>query len=345
MAKKTDIIINTKMSGAPMKLPEMDYPILPRENMKLILEHKKPLWVPIMFQEINACLGAPADMERPPLNETGKDWFGTTWEYVDSVGAQMSPPEKHICPDPRDWREKLIFPDLDKIDFTEGKDEQAPRFDNSKKMNMYVMQNGMFERLLDIADSAEVFVWLATEPEDAIAYANAMADYKIKLVDKIIDNWLPIDFFALSDDWGTQKSTFISPAMWEQIFYQPTKRFADHIRSRGYYVNCHSCGKVEALIPYIASFADLWEGQGMNDKAALKRKYGDQLSFTVNLDAYLLNDPDVTEDQLVKAVRHAIDTIGENGGMIMASAGPNEFVASTVIRETFEYSRKKYANH
>ena len=36
---------------------------------------------------------------------------------------------------------------------------------------------------------------------------------------------------------------------------------------------------------------------------------------------------------------------GEGGGMIMASAGPNEFVASTVINETFEYSRKKYARH
>jgi len=346
MAEKSTIIIDTRMSAAPpMNLPTPDFPITPRENMKLILEHKKPLWVPVMFRENNLCLGAPADMERPPLNETGKDWFGTTWEFVEAVGAQMSPPDKHICPDPRDWREKLVFPDLDKVDFTEGKEQMAPRLDNTEKMNMYVMQNGMFERLLDISDTAEIFVWLAEEPEDAIAYANAMADYKIKLVDKIIDNWLPVDFFALSDDWGTQKTTFISPAMWERIFYQPTKRIADHIKSRGHYVNVHSCGKIETLVPFIATFADLWEGQSMNDKAALSRKYGDRLAFTVNLDQYLLNDPDVTEDQIVKAVRHAIDTVGENGGMIMASMGPNEFVASTVINETFAYSRKKYAGN
>jgi len=344
LAKKTDIVIDTRLAVDPAKLPDIDYPIAPRENMKLVLEHKKPLWVPVMFRENNFCM-APADRERPPLNASGQDWFGVDWEFVEAVGAQMSRPGKHICPDPADWREKLVFPDLDNIDFTEGREEMAPRFENSAKMNMYVMQNGMFERLLDIADANEVFVWLATEPEDAIEYANTMADYKIRLVDKIIDNWLPVDFFALSDDWGTQISTFISPAMWEHIFYKPTKRIADHIKSRGYYINCHSCGKIEALVPFIAEFADLWEGQSMNDHVDLKRRFGDKLAFTIALDPYLLNDPDVTESQLVKAVRTAIDTYGGGGGMVMMSTGPNEFVASTVIRETFEYSRKKYAGN
>ena len=277
------------------------------------------------------------------MNKSGKDWFGTTWEFVETVGAQMASPDKHICPDPADWREKLIFPDLDKIDFTRGKEKVASRIDSSAKMNVYFIQNGMFERLLDIADANEVFVWLATEPEDAIEYANAMADYKIRLIDKLIADWLPIDIFTLSDDWGTQRSTFVSPAMWEHIFYQPTKRIADHIKSRGCYVNCHSCGKIDPLVPFIASFADIWEGQSMNDRAALKRKCGSELAFSIDLDPYLVNDPDVTEDQLVSAVREAIDIYGDGVGMALMSAGPNEFVASIVIRETFEYSRKKYA--
>jgi len=344
MANATGNKFAMMTGGPPMNLPEIDFPIPPKENMKLVLEHKKPLWVPVMFRELNFCM-APADNERPPLNETGVDWFGTTWEFVESAGAQMSPPPMHICPDPRDWREKLIFPDLDKIDFTEGMERETPGVDNSEKMNMYIVQNGMFERLLDISDANELFVWLATEPEDAIEYANAMADYKIKLIDKIIDNWFPVDLFALSDDWGTQISTFISPAMWEEIFYGPTKRIADHIKSRGCYVNCHSCGKIEAIVPLIATFADLWEGQPMNDHVALKKKVGDRLAFTIGLNQKLLNAPDITEDQSVKVVRDAIDTYGENGGMILMSAGSSEFVTATIIRETFEYSRKKYASH
>jgi hypothetical protein len=270
------------------------------------------------------------------------DWFGATWEFVPSVGAQMVPPGTHICPDPRDWREKLIFPDLDRIDFAKDREKYLPLFDNSQKMNMYVMQNGMFERLLDIADSMEVFVWLKEEPEDAIAYANAMADYKIKVIDKVIDNWVPIDFFALSDDWGTQHAPFMSPAMYENIFFEPTRRIADHIHSRGYFVNCHSCGKINDIVPYIAQFADVWEGQPMNDHRALKKQFGDKLAFTIQLDPAVVEKPGVTEAELVKAVRDAIDTYGYDGGMIMFSMGNDPFSTGIIARETFEYSRKKF---
>jgi len=254
----------------------------------------------------------------------------------------MVPPETHICPDPRDWREKLVFPDLDAIDFSAGIDEARVQYDNSMKMNMYVMQNGMFERLLDIADSEEVFIWLATEPEDVIEYANTMADYKIKLIDKIIDNWVPIDFVALSDDWGTQRAPFMSPKMYEQYFYGPTKRLADHIHSRGKYVNMHSCGKIDDIVPYIAEFADMWEGQPMNDIAALKRRFSDRLTFTVHLDKHINDDTDVPDSEVIAAVRKAIDTYGENGGMIMFSMGGTPRVTELILRETFEYSYKKF---
>jgi len=323
------------------ELPKIDYPVAPRENMKLILEHKKPIWAPVMFAENTFC-ECPNDGERPPLTESGTDWFGATWKFVDAVGAQMVPPETHICPDPRDWREKLIFPDLDAIDFSKGIKEGLIKYDNSKKMNMYVMQNGMFERLLDIADSEELFVWLATEPEDVIEYANTMADYKIKLIDKIIDDWVPIDFVALSDDWGTQRAPFMSPKMYEQYFYEPTKRLADHIHSRGKYVNMHSCGKIEDIVPYIATFADIWEGQPMNDILSLKRRFGDKLAFTVSLDPAITDDPDISDSEVIAAVRKTIDIYGENGGMIMFRMGSTPRVTEIILRETFEYSYKKY---
>jgi hypothetical protein len=331
--------------GSPVAMPpfpKLDYPVPPRENMKLLLEHKKPLWVPVMFAE-NTFVQNPNDRERPfPLSESGTDWFGATWHFVESAGAQMVPPETHICPDPRDWREKLVFPDLDKIDFAKGKEDWIQVFDNSERMNMYALQNGMFERLLDISESEEVFVWLASEPEDVIEYANAMADYKIKLVDKIIENWVPIDFFSISDDWGTQNAPFMSTAMYARYFYEPTKRIADHIRARGYFVDMHSCGKLNDIVGYIANYADLWEGQPMNDHVALKRLYGDRLAFTIGLDPKVAENPNATEAELVAEVRRAIDLYGENGGMVLMSLGATPDSTAVIMNEAFEYSKKKY---
>ena len=331
----------------PPNLPKIDFPIPPKENMKLVLEQKKPLWVPILLTENNFCLAAPADRERPQIFESGYDWFGTYWEYVEVVDGQMAPPEGRICPDPREWREKLVFPDLDAIDFSEGREKAAASYDPDK-LTMYIIQNGMFERLLDISDVSEAFYWLATEPEDAIEYANAIADFKIKHINKLIDEWGLVDIFALSDDWGTQRSPFISPKMWEEIFYGPTKRIADHIKKRGFYVNCHSCGKIDALAPYIATFSDLWEAQPMNDFAALKKQVGGQLAFSINYDPKIVLDPDVTNDQVIKVVRDTIDLLGEGGGLVITSAGgmgASEHVASLIVTETYEYSRKKYAGN
>lgn len=335
--------VSDKPAFTPPNYPKIDFPISPKENMKLLLEHKKPLWAPNLLTETNLCLAAPADRERPPFPQSGKDWFGTYWEFVESAFGQMAPPEGRICPDPRDWRDKLIFPDLSVIDFSEGRDEMASKFD-PEKMTMYIVQNGLFERLLDITDVNELFVWLAEEPEDVIEYANAMADFKIKHIDKIIDEWGLVDIFAYSDDWGTQRAPFISPAMWKQYFYDPTKRIADHIKSRGYYVNIHSCGKIDPLVPYIATFADLWEGQSMNDHAALRKEVGNQLAFTIYLDPKITMNPDVSDGEVIEAVRSAIDTYGEGGGMVMMTRSIYERITSLVITETFEYSRKKYMN-
>ena len=327
---------------APPNFPTIDFPISPKENMRLLLEHKTPVWAPNLLTETNLCLAAPADRERPPFPQSGKDWFGTHWEFVESAFGQMAPPEGRICPNPADWREKLVFPDLSAIDFSEGRDEMAPKFDPDK-MTMYIIQNGLFERLLDITDVNELFLWLAEEPEDAIEYANAMADFKIRHIDKVIDEWGLVDFFAYSDDWGTQRSPFISPAMWERIFYGPTKRIADHVKSRGYFFNMHSCGKIDALVPYIATFADMWEGQSVNDHAALRKEIGNRLAFTIYLDPKITMDPDVADDEIIGAVRAAIDAYGEGGGMVMMTRSRSERVNSLIITETYEYSRKKYA--
>jgi len=130
--------------------------------------------------------------------------------------------------------------------------------------------------------------------------------------------------------------------MYEKYFFLPTKRIADHIHKRGYFVNQHSCGKIEKLVPYIAQFADMWEGQEMNDKVAIKKRFGNKLVLTIGLDNDLVAKPDVTEGELVAHIRETIDTYGEDGGMVLFAFGVNQFTTDIIMNETFEYSRKKY---
>jgi hypothetical protein len=86
----------------------------------------------------------------------------------------------------------------------------------------------------------------------------------------------------------------------------------------------------------------MWEAQPMNDLVAVKKKFGDKLAFTVHLDPAVNDNPDATEAEIVKAVRYAIDTYGENGGMVLFSMGSSPKATEIIARETFEYSRKKF---
>jgi hypothetical protein len=137
----------------------------------------------------------------------------------------------------------------------------------------------------------------------------------------------------------------MSPAMYGRYFYEPTKRIADHIHERGYFVDQHSCGKLNEIVGYIATYADIWEGQPMNDHIALKKAYGDKLAFTIGLDQDIAGNPNATEDELIKEVRRVVDTYGENGGMVLMSLGATPEGTATIMNEVFEYSRKKYSGN
>ena len=239
--------VESRMTPPPCDPPALDYPVTPKENLKLLLDGKIPYWVPMMGldHQMTAC---PGDNDRPPYGTSGKDWFGVSWTYVDTVGGQTVSPNSFIMEDMSQWREKFIFPDLDKIDFSQGREEAAAKC-NPNKPTGYVMQDGLFERLLSLCPTEECLAWMVEEPEDAADFFNAMADYKIAMVHKLMKEWVPLDILINSDDWGTQLSTFMAPETFRELIAPPMKRIADVVRSYGVYYICHSCGKCQALAP------------------------------------------------------------------------------------------------
>ena len=118
---------------------------------------KKPLWVPNMNLE-KALVLCPHDNDRPFFFDDGKDWFGVDWTFVPSAGGQMVTPNTFIMDDPIEWEEKLIFPNFDEMDFSVGREEAEEKIDPTI-MNFYLMQDGLFERLLSLATAENVFLF------------------------------------------------------------------------------------------------------------------------------------------------------------------------------------------
>jgi hypothetical protein len=58
-----------------------------------------------------------------------------------------------------------------------------------------------------------------------------------------------IDALFLTDDWGTQKGTFVGRKVFEQFFAPRYRTMFDAIHAHGWHVILHSCGRINDFVP------------------------------------------------------------------------------------------------
>ncbi|MFH0921776.1 MAG: uroporphyrinogen decarboxylase family protein [Fibrobacterota bacterium] len=58
-----------------------------------------------------------------------------------------------------------------------------------------------------------------------------------------------VDAIMFPEDWGTQKQTLISPALWREEFFPRFQKLCGLAHSLGLKVFMHSCGRIEAIVP------------------------------------------------------------------------------------------------
>lgn len=297
--------------------------LTPRENALAALEHRVPERIVNLIHDTNMlgtyliCERAPAEPGRP-YGSDGVDWFGVHWKYEEVSGAPMvdpdySPMMNDIC----EWRTQVHFPDLSKVDFLSAAeaDLSSPSYDKDK-LNLVTIMSGPFERLLSLMHTDEALCALITEPEECLAFFNAVADYKIDLINRLHEVY-PIDLIDFHDDWGTQKSAFMSPDTWQAVLAQPISRIARHCRELGIHLQIHSCGKMEAIVPYMLEAGiHHWSScQGMNDIPTLVHKFGDRMTFFGCMDIPEVQVDGLTDDELLKIVGERIDNICRGGAV------------------------------
>jgi len=272
-----------------------------RENIIMALEHKIPEWIPNyrtdVCQYVPSCVHERAPGDGSPaqsLGGTGKDWFGVDWVFEPVIGGSMVDPKyPPLLDDITKWREIVKIPDMDAIDWKAAR-EKDERMIKPDKFYVITLLNGPYERMHSLMGMIEANCALLTDPEDAGALLMAIADFKIKLVDKLVE-YYPVDMIEVHDDWGHQRNTFMSLETWRQLIAPAMEKIVGHIKAKGKFVQVHSCGKVETLIPDMIEIGiDHWSScQACNDIRSVICKYGDKLTCLGGMDA-----PELTADSL-----------------------------------------------
>ena len=297
--------------GGP-ESPMYSYPVTPKEAVIAMMK-KEPVWQitgtesrmfsPRVYPD-HVARGFVYDGTGPNPTTGGPDMFGIEWEYVAQVGGSMVRPGKPFVEDANEIKDKVVWPDIEKWDW-EAAAKANEGYLSDNKFNCCWHLNGWYERLISFMDFENAIMAIFDEDQqDAVhAFFDQMTDLYISIFEKYLIYFPKIDGFCIHDDWGSQKETFFSPAVAEEMIVPYMKRVTDYLHSRGRFCELHSCGQLLKQVPnMIKAGWDSWNGQPMNDTHKIYELYGDQIIIGVIPDMY---DPATKSEEEQKAA--AID--------------------------------------
>ncbi len=316
--------VGKAIAGAPLgtKPYEADLVCSPRENMKLLLEHKVPKYLPMAGDTYP--ITPDIICERSYDNKTGPDWFGCKWTFEPGIGATMVKPGDEMLDTIVGWQNKVKFPDLDALDWEECA-KGIEKYYDENRMSDWWLQVGLFERLHALLGMEGALEALMEDEDEVGEFFEAMTEHKIKII-KYLTKYFHVDMICYHDDWGYNKDGFIPPRIFERIIAPNLKKIVQTAHDGGAYFNMHSDGRIERYIPYmIDAQVDMWNpAQTVNDVVAIKKEYGDRLVLNGAMDEGWTNDPRAEEEKLRQYVQEKVKVLGAGGGFY---ASPATFTA------------------
>jgi uroporphyrinogen-III decarboxylase len=213
-----------------------------------------------------------------------------------------------VLKDIRKWKEAVKMP---KTDYPDSDWEDIVKIaESTNRKETFVTAcyfTGVFERLHYLMGMEDALANFYEEPElmhDLIKYAT---EYELKFAEQITKHCKPDALFH-HDDWGTQKSTFLSPEMFQEFIKPAYMQIYKFYKDHGVEVVVHHSDSYAAtLVPDMIDMGiDVFQGcQKTNNVPELVKKYGGKISFLGDLDNNRLDKADWNTDLVRKEVERA----------------------------------------
>ncbi|MCL2227664.1 MAG: methyltransferase [Oscillospiraceae bacterium] len=296
-----------------------NYPVSMYDGVKALYD-RKPVWQVLdsMDNKLFTPRIIPDNVARALIFEAGEpfdavtqggglDMFGIDWEYIPVATGSMVRPGKPFIEDANEWYDKVVWPDIDSWDWEGSAKLNNGTYLKPENYNVAWFQTGWYERLISFMDFEGAIMALYDEDQqDAVkALFDKLSDLYVRIFEKYVTHFPDVHAFFIHDDWGSQKETFFSPALCEEMIVPYMKRVTDFLHSKGKMCILHSCGQLLKQVPnIIAAGWDAWGPQLMNDTHKIYELYGDKL--LIGVDPAPIAE-DATEEQQRAAAREYAD--------------------------------------
>ncbi len=262
-------------------------------------------------------VGAPAKLDPSPV-ESGDPY--EPGEYTDPWGCVFTNIHRGIIGEVKtpliqtdDWS------DVENIHIPEEWLSFDPEEVNAfcKSTDRFVLAGACprpFEQLQFIRGTVNLYMDLMDIPPKMMEFIEKMHDFYCRLVTKWAQT--DVDGIQFMDDWGSQQSLLINPAIWEEIFMPMYRDYIAIAKKYGKKTFMHSDGNTISILPKLIDIGlDAINTQifciGVENLAPFKGK----LTFWGEIDRQHLI-PNGSLEDIDKAVEQVYRTLWQDGGCI-----------------------------
>lgn len=203
----------------------------------------------------------------------------------------------------------------------------------------------LFERLHSLRGFENVLEDLYLEQEKIAALADRVVEYDLRIIENMAKRFPErIHGINVSDDWGTELSTFISVPMFDAFFAPRYRRIFDACHANGWDVFMHSCGKVNDFIPSLAAAGvnsfNLFQPR-TNGIDELHERFSGKVCFNTCCDIQTTL-PFGTPEQIEAEAGELMRRLGtKNGGFILFDYGDGSAIGVSEERKRLMYEAFK----
>lgn len=288
-----------------------------RQNLLETIKGGNPDRFVNQYEFMDIILESPMDLflAPGPGAEIKTKWGVTLRWPEDQIGSFPVHDDEHkVLKDITKWKEVVKAPS---VFYTEEEwaaaIAHANSVDRNEKFVTAFVVPGIFEMTHHLMGMEDALMGLYEEPELMKELIDYVVEYELTYAKEVIDHIHPDALFH-HDDWGSQKSTLISPAMFEEFFLPAYKKVYGFWKANGVELIVHHSDSYAAtLVPYMIEMGiDIWQGaMTTNNIPELIKKYGGKITFMGDIDSGVVDHPAWSREEIAKYVEIACKRCGK----------------------------------
>ena len=288
-----------------------------RQNLMEVIKGGSPDRFVNQYEFMDLIMEAPMDLPLAPApGMRVKNKWGITFDWpADQIGSfPMHDDEHKALKDITNWKESVKAPSVFYTDEEwAAAVAHANSVDRTDKFVTAFCAPGIFEMTHHLMSMEDALMALYEEPEAMKELIDYVVEYELAYANEVIKHIHPDALFH-HDDWGSQRSSFISPAMFDEFILPAYKKVYGFWKANGVELIVHHSDSYAAnLVPEMIEMGiDIWQGvMTTNNVPELIKKYGDKITFMGDIDSGRVDFPGWTREKIYEDTKKACEECGK----------------------------------